>query len=510
MNNRLTDPEINYETLAFPEPREFQAKAHENLRIGASVGGGNHKNQILMAPTGAGKTYLGLRIISEALKKGKKAMFLCDRESLIEQTSNVSDNYGLAAHGVIKANHWRVNKMPFQIASAQTLQSRGFPYDIDVLVIDEVHTQYKVWADYVANCRAHVLGLSATPFSRGLGLLFSNLVNAATMAELTGQGVLVPMRVFSCTQIDMRGAKVVAGEWSKDEVARRGMAIVGDVVKEWLEYAGGLKTIVFGASIVDCEAITRQFAGHGINARLYTSHTKSDEREEILKEYRKPDSAIRVLVSVEALAKGFDVPDVGCVVDCRPMRKSLSTVMQMWGRGLRSAPGKSECLLLDHSGNIIRFLEDYEDIYFNGLDALDMAEKLDKTVRRQDDGEAEPKGCPKCGIVPFYKRCMSCGFEIIKPSLTEYLPGEMREIKIGNDVAAASKTDLWAQLCAYARAYSAPDKQEWRARNLYSKIIGESVFDIPLPFDKTGNAPITRATMNKIKQMNIAYAKSKH
>ena len=83
---------------------------------------------------------------------------------------------------------------------------------------------------------------------------------------------------------------------------------------------------------------------------MFCADTTKAEREAILKEYRKPDSAIRVLISVEALAKGFDVPDVGCVVDCRPLRKSLSTAIQMWGRGLRSSPetGKTDCILLDH------------------------------------------------------------------------------------------------------------------------------------------------------------------
>ena len=73
--------------------------------------------------------------------------------------------------------------MPFQIASAQTLQRRNWP-DADVIVIDECHTQLKVWTEYINECRAAVIGLSATPFSSGLALLFSNLVNATTMHAL--------------------------------------------------------------------------------------------------------------------------------------------------------------------------------------------------------------------------------------------------------------------------------------------------------------------------------------
>ena len=72
----------------FPTPREFQVHAHEALRQGFREG---HRNQILMAPTGAGKTYLGLRVCNEAIQKGKKAVFLCDRTTLINQTSSVAD-----------------------------------------------------------------------------------------------------------------------------------------------------------------------------------------------------------------------------------------------------------------------------------------------------------------------------------------------------------------------------------------------------------------------------------
>lgn len=145
-------------------------------------------------------------------------------------------------------------------------------------------------------------------------------------------------------------------------------------------------------------------------------------------EFQKPDSSIRVLISVEALAKGFDVQDVGCVVDCRPLRKSLSTAIQMWGRGLRSSPetGKTDCILLDHSGNITRFAEDFTNIFFNGLASLDMGEALDKQVRQDGKEERERTGCPSCGYKPFRQRCMSCGFEIVAQSLVTHEAGEMQ------------------------------------------------------------------------------------
>jgi superfamily II DNA or RNA helicase len=463
-----------------------------------------------MAPTGSGKTFLGLRAIHEALQRGKRAVFVCDRRTLIEQTSAVADSYGLTAHSVLMADHWRYDRgSRFQIASAQTLARRRWP-DADLIVIDEAHVQMGVWVDHVKTTQAHVIGLSATPFSDGLGRIFTNLVCASSMHALTESGVLVPMRVMSCTRVDMRGAATAGGEWTDQAAAQRGMEIIGDVVAEWRRYAGNRKTIVFGATIAHCEEMARQFNNDGVMAACFTSDTKEHEREQLLTEYRKPDSALRVLLSVNALAKGFDVPDVECVCDVRPLRKSLSEAIQMWGRGLRSSPktGKTDCLLLDFSGNIIRMADDYSEIYYNGLDALDNGEKMDKTIRRDDEDEPKGKPCPSCGFQPMGKRCVACGYEAVKASLVEHEHGEMREVRIGKTKYADDKRHLWEQAVSYARGYSAPEKQQGRAANIYRDITGEW----PMRgwhVDNTPSVPITRAVLNKIKAGNIAYAKAR-
>jgi superfamily II DNA or RNA helicase len=464
---------------------------------------------MIMAPTGAGKTYLGLRICNEAMQKGKRAVFLCDRTTLINQTSAAADGYGLRDHGVIQANHWRRQpEQLLQIASAQTIAKRDYWPQLDVLVVDEAHTQLKVWTDYAVQSQAAVIGLSATPFSVGLGKIFTNLINATTMHDLTQSGVLVPMRIFSCTKPDMRGAATAGGEWTDRAAEERGMDIVGDVVDEWINLAEGRKTIVFGATIKHCEELAQQFINQGVMAAVFTSETTTKEREALLEDYRRPDSYIRVLISVEALAKGFDVPDVGCVCDARPLRKSLSTAIQMWGRGLRSSPatGKKDCFLLDFSGNIIRFAEDFTEVFFNGLESLDSGDKLDKKIRPDD--EVELKGCPKCGYKPFSKRCMACGFEKVGQSTSAALPGQMQEITIGEGknkkVLASSAENLWHQLVAYAKIHSAPEKQQGRAWHLFNKITGHE------PTWRFTTAPpveISRHTYNKITSLNMAWKK---
>jgi len=494
----------NYSASTFPEPRPFQDTAHQALRDGLRAG---HRCQMLMSPTGSGKTYLGLRIAHEALVRGKRALFICDRRTLIDQTSETADGYGLSAHGVLMSDHWRVDPaMPFQIASAQTLARREIPR-FDVCIVDEAHTQLAAWVNILQNSDKPIIGLSATPFSTGLGKLFTNLVNAATMSELTESGVLVPMRVMSCTTANMAGAATSGGEWTDGAAAERGLEIVGDVVAEWSKYAENRKTIVFGSTIAHCAELCKQFNEAGILAQMFTSETTGDERKQILTEYRKPNTALRVLISVEALAKGFDVPDVSCVVDCRPLRKSLSTAIQMWGRGLRSSPatGKTDCLLLDHSGNIIRFADDYAEIFFNGLAALDAGEKLDKTVRKDDEAK-EPKACPSCGFKPMGRRCVSCGFELVKEALIEVIPGAMREVFIGKTKVADNHRHLYEQVVTHTRSVGNPDTAKGRAWHLFKHIAG--VYPEGFSYERTHNVPITKGVMNKIREKKIAYRSS--
>jgi superfamily II DNA or RNA helicase len=470
-----------------------------------------------MAPTGAGKTYLALRLCNEALQRGRRVVFICDRKTLINQTSAAADGYGMPPHGIIQADNprmalWR----PFQIASAQTLAIRGVADDFDVVVVDECHTLHDSTTEFIGKTKAAVVGLSATPFTTGLGAIYSRVINAATMAELVEQGTLTPMRVLSCVRPDMKGAKTTGGEWTARAAEQRGMGLVGDVVKEWLTHASALKTIVFGPTVVHCEALRTQFAAAGIRAELFTAHTTDAERRDLLEEYRKSDSRIRVLISVEALAKGFDVPDVGCVCDCRPLRKSLSTFIQMVGRGLRSSPGKTECLLLDFSGNIIRFADDFADIYFNGLAELDSGEKLDREVRK--DEEKPVRKCPSCGYEPMGRRCVRCGFEPKRVSTTEVEEGEAVEVDVlrskkGTPYAptlatlyAAIVTTEKGKAAARVAQGRAPGNPKGAAAHRYREITGEWP---PRHYD-FASTPLTvpsRELQGKLRSLDLAFFK---
>ncbi len=452
---------------SFPEPREFQRHAHDALRAGLAAG---HKRQILAAPTGSGKTYMAMRIISEALAKGRRALFVADRITLIDQTSKTASQYGLDDHGVIQAQHWRsFPHRPLQIASTQTLARRQWPM-VDVIVIDECHTQYSSWTEHVSNCEVPVIGLSATPFSKGLGKIFSHVVNAETLKNLTDTGILKKLRVVTAHRPDMTAVPKVAGEWTAEGAGKAALTIAGDAVKEWQDRASDRKTIMFCPDIRTCEEMAQKFRDAGVLAETFTEKTKPEQRDKILQEYRRADSAIRILISVEALAKGFDVPDVSCVIDMRPLRKSFSSWVQMVGRGLRQSPGIDDCLLLDHSGNALRFAHDFEDLYHHGVRSLDDGEKLDASAREID--EKVERGCPACGAAPFVKQCMSCGYVApTKPSV-EIAPANMVEFDI---IGEGDKRALYVEVASYVKSspyYAGDEAGRKKAAAVYKSLTG--------------------------------------
>ncbi|CAM2155492.1 Type III restriction enzyme, res subunit [Paraburkholderia tropica] len=441
--------------------RGYQHASIEGLRAGAR---GGHRAQVLMAPTGAGKTEIGAFLCEEVNRKGRRAAFIVDRVNLVDQTSERFDKYGIP-HGVIQADHWRRRLYErIQICSAQTIEKRGFFPDLDLLIVDECHAMRKATAALIQNrTDLRVIGLSATPFTKGMADLYSNLVNVCTTNELIGEGFLVPLQIYAARAVDMTGAKVVAGEWSEKEIEKRGMSIVGDIVSEWIDktnlhFGGPVKTIVFSATVEHGHELCRQFNEHGYNfQQISYLDGNPDERKAIIDEFKKPDSTIHGLVSCEVFTKGFDCSDVLCGIAARPYRKSLSSHIQQLGRVMRPHAGKTFGLWLDHCGNALRFGEDTAHIFANGLDALDSGD-LDKKARAEPSEKEKKELVCSCGFVlpPACRSCPACGAERERRSLVENVAGVMEAV--GGVTAPTAKTptylkdktSVWRQLCCLA------------------------------------------------------------
>lgn len=467
--------------------REYQKASIDGLRAGARAG---HRSQVLMAPAGAGKTEIGAYLCKEVNEKGRRAAFMVDRKNLVDQTSARFDKYGIP-HGVVQSNHWRRRDYErIQVCSSQTIERRGyFPGDLDLLIVDECHAQRKAISDLIRNrTDLRVIGLSATPFADGMAELYSNLVNVCTTNELIDEKFLVPLQVYAARAVDMTGAKVVAGEWSKKEIEKRGTEIVGDIVSEWIDkthlhFGGPVKTIVFSATVEHGNELCRQFNEQGFNFQQisYDDGRSDEERAALIDDFRRPDTDITGLVSCEVFTKGFDVPDILCGIGARPYRKSLSSHIQQIGRVMRPSEGKTFGLWLDHCGNVMRFGADTARIFAEGLDKLDDG-SLDTKTRPEPTEKDKKEMVCSCGFVlpPAARACPACGKERERKSMVENVAGVMEAV---DEVDAAQsktpeylrdRTSVWRQLCCLAieRKPTDPDAARKFALAQFKNIYG--------------------------------------
>ena len=388
--------------------RDHQLEVVEKLRHGFADG---HRCQLLYAPTGFGKTETAIHIMAEVAKNYKRTAMVMDRVVLVDQTSLRLGKYGID-HGVMQSGHWRFRPHErIQICSAQTLEARGKFPDIDLLIIDEAHVSRRGTVKFIKdNPSIKVIGLTATPFTKGLGDIYTHIVGASPTGELIEKGWLTQLRVFIAKEIDMEGAKKVAGEWSADVVKERGMKITGDIVAEWVKktheiYGKPVKTIVFCSGVDHGRDLERQFNEAGYNF-VSISYKEDDEFKRVtIENFARPDSDIHGLIATDILTKGFDVSDVMIGVSARPFSKSFSSHVQQLGR-------------------VLRFKDDWDELYFDGVKRLkEGGEKAKKEPTEREKKEAK---CPACGVLWTFPdgKCGNCGH--IRPvrNMVAAVPGK--------------------------------------------------------------------------------------
>ena len=426
--------------------RQYQEEALALLREGFAKG---KRAQVLVSPTGSGKTEMAIALMKATKEKGNRAAMLLDRVVLCDQTSRRLERYHID-HGVMQAGHWRYRPYEnIQVCSAQTLERRGSFPGLNLLIVDECHQTREQTIEFIKNNPdVRVIGLTATPFTKGLGKIYDHVVSPVTTKELVDQKMLVPLRVFIAKEIDMAGAKKVAGEWSQQEASDRGMKITGDIVTEWIKKTHQIfneprKTIVFASGVDHGSHLAAKFQEQGYNFICISYRDDEEWKKQVIEDFSKPDTKITGLIATDILTKGFDVPDVMIGVSARPFSKSLSSHIQQMGRVMRGHEGKEFAIWLDHSGNYLRFREDWEEVYEQGVDKLD--EGKEKAKKEPTQKEKEAAKCPVCAAFwPSGDTCLNCGHVRERKNKVIAVEGEM--VELSGTVSRESKQDFWNQM----------------------------------------------------------------
>jgi DNA repair protein RadD len=480
--------------------RPHQVHLLEEIDRAISAG---HSHLVAQAPTGFGKTIVGATLARRNLEQGRRTLFTVPALELIDQTVEKFYAEGIRDVGVIQANHDLTNwSRPVQVASVQTLMRRRQMPLADTVIIDEVHKKFDIYEKWLDGPWSHlpVIGLTATPWTKGLGKLFGKLIIGTTTQQLIDDQFLSPFRVFAPASPDLKGVRTIAGDYHEGDLseAMDKDALVADVVSTWQARAEGRPTLCFAVNRVHAKHLQQRFIDAGFAAGYIDCFTEKDERKEIARQFHAGE--IKVVCNVGVLTTGIDW-DVRCVILARPTKSEILFV-QMIGRGLRTADGKTDCLVLDHSDNHTRLGFITDVVYQHLDDGLPKPKAEPKTI------EKLPKPCPKCTFMkpPKTLVCPSCGF-IPEPKCDVVnQDGELIEL---DSRRSAKPTTQEERIIFYGELRNIADqrcyKPGWAAQQYKTKF---GSFP-PWAWNARPTCTPSAATLSWVKSRAIAFAKSR-
>lgn len=361
---------------------------------------------ILSSFVGSGKTRMASHVVRAAALEGQRVLVLAHLGELIDQLTDTLLSVGVVTGSAV------------QVGTIQSLRRRHLTAP-DLVVVDEAHhvTEANSYGKLLQslrerNPRLRVLGLSATPWRLdGKGLLKAPLFDryhvAITPSELLESNFLVPVRGYAYRQIDTAGLKSRAGEYETKALTARASnrTILGDIVGEWQRHCAGHRTLCFCVSAEHARDLADAFKAGGVRSEFLLGTDDAAKRASVFSRLERRD--IEVLCNVAIATEGVDLPWLEALILARPTL-SEALALQMYGRGLRTAPGKTHCRIHDHAGVIFKHGLPYDERSF---------EPTEDKARKGGGGGAQ-KVCKGClAIVSASCRsCPYCGEELMPPS----------------------------------------------------------------------------------------------
>lgn len=389
---------------------------------------------LLVLPTGSGKSIVIAQICKDAVDRWKgRVLVLAHRKELLEQNADKimrlapGLDVGIYSAGLKRREYDK----PVVVAGIQSVFTRGCEMgSFDLALVDEAHRippdgdgMYRELLKdmHAVNPALRVVGLTATPYRMGTGLLygpgelFPDVCYEVGVRPLMVQGFLAKITSKSgsaAAVADTSGVHVRGGEFIEAELeaCMSQAAIVKAAVAETIEFAektGRKKCLIFACGISHAEMISREFEAQGHACPAVHSKVGDDVRDDLVRAFR--DGALRFLVNPMILTEGFDAPNIDMIALMRAT-KSPGLFYQMCGRGFRPHPGKPDCMVLDFGENALR----------HG--------PVDKIKPRKSDssgaGTAPVKMCPDCHeLVPTaVLMCPACGYAWPDKDIVKHKP----------------------------------------------------------------------------------------
>jgi superfamily II DNA or RNA helicase len=409
--------------------REKQAEAMALIRAAFAA---LCRALLYVAPCAFGKTVLFSAMAESAARRGRRVLILCHRVELVDQIVETLRQFGvipeiIAAGYQRSAGRERVSTRAVAVASVQTLVRRLDSYTAPTLIIiDEAHHAVaSTWSTILRHYHtAKILGVTASPIradSRGLAAHFDKMIVGPSVTELTEAGLLAPCRLFAPPTVDTSGLHIRGGEF-KTEEAEALMdvpRITGDALAHYRKHCAGKPALAFCTSVAHAHHVAERFRKEGVSAVAIDGGTDRQIRRMAVNDFR--DGKIQLFSQCQIANEGFDIPGVHCGLLLRPTA-SLALWIQMTGRCMRIAPGKTHAILMDHTNNASR----------HGLPSDPRDWQLTSDIIRKKKAAPGIRVCPACFAASPARAsaCIECKrpFEVKPRQDLEERDGELIEL----------------------------------------------------------------------------------
>lgn len=364
-----------------------------------------HRRPLVVAPCGAGKSY----IFAELIRRTRgETLILTHRQELKQQ------------HEELLANLAVKNA---RVAMILTEANRLGQYPTPKLIVtDEAHlSRSNSWVKVIDHYNTFTVGFTATPVrldGRPLGDIYDDLLTGVDTKWLIDNHRLAPYEYYAPTLVDTTGLRTIAGDYVVSDLERlmNERAIYGDVIEAYRKLAPGERSIAYCVSIKHARSTAAAFNSVGIRAEAVSAGTPSEQRRRIMEDFRRGD--ITVLCNVGIIAEGISIDEVTCCLLLRPTESVALGVQQMM-RCMRYLPGKT-AKILDFVGNYLRVGIPDEPREWS------LQRPLQKRRLTDENGNFYIRSCPECFMTfPTAPKCPFCGADY---------PLQPREIQAHQDI----------------------------------------------------------------------------